>query len=105
MHKWPVLLVAFMLSSIAWGQGEFVGSNVCKTCHADVWSNFYKNPHYRSIASGDEPPERTGCEGCHGPAKAHVAAHGGKTTIPHAFSLMERSEEHTSELQSHSFIS
>lgn len=67
----------------------FVGSDVCKTCHADVWFNFYKNPHYKSIASGKETPERTGCEGCHGPAKAHVEARGGKTTIPHAFSLME----------------
>jgi DmsE family decaheme c-type cytochrome len=66
----------------------YVGSNACKTCHADVWFNFYKNPHYKSIASGSEPPERTGCEGCHGPAKAHVEARGGKTTIPHAFSLM-----------------
>ena len=68
---------------------DYVGSTVCKTCHADVWFNFYKNPHYKSIASGDLPPERTGCEGCHGPAKAHVEAHGGKETIPRAFSLMD----------------
>src|ERR1041385_5207076 len=67
----------------------FVGSNACKTCHADVWMNFYKNPHFKSIASGKEPPEKTGCEGCHGPGQAHVAARGGKTTIPHAFSLMQ----------------
>ena len=67
----------------------YVGSQVCKTCHADIWLNFYKNPHYKSIASGKEPPERTGCEGCHGPGKAHVEARGGKTTIPRAFSLME----------------
>jgi len=67
----------------------FVGSNACKTCHADVWFNFYRNPHFKSLASGTEPPERTGCEGCHGPAQAHVAARGGKTTIPHAFSLMQ----------------
>src|SRR5215467_276803 len=67
----------------------FVGSAVCKGCHPDVWLNFYKNPHYRSVASGTEPPERTGCEGCHGPGKAHVEAGGGKTTIPHAFSLMD----------------
>ena len=66
----------------------FVGSAVCKTCHPDVWLNFYKNPHYKSIASGTEPPERTGCEGCHGPGKQHVEARGGKTTIPRAFSLM-----------------
>src|SRR6476469_2857638 len=67
----------------------FVGSAVCKSCHPDVWLNFYKNPHYKSIASGTEMPERTGCEGCHGPGKQHVEARGGKTTIPHAFSLMD----------------
>jgi DmsE family decaheme c-type cytochrome len=67
----------------------YVGSDVCKTCHADVWGNFYKNPHYKTISMGQAPPERTGCEGCHGPAQAHVAARGGKATIPHAFSLMQ----------------
>ena len=67
----------------------FVGSDACKTCHADVWSTFYRNPHFKSIASGEEPPERSGCESCHGGAKAHVEARGGKTTIPHAFSRME----------------
>ena len=66
----------------------YIGSNVCKDCHAEVWNAFYKNPHYKSIASGKEPPERTGCEGCHGPAQAHVEAGGGADTIPHPFSLM-----------------
>ena len=60
---------------------EYVGSAVCRTCHPDVYLNFYKNPHYKSIASGREAPERTGCEGCHGPGKAHVEARGGKATI------------------------
>ncbi len=66
----------------------FVGSNVCRTCHPDVWANFYKNPHYKSIISGKEAPERTGCEGCHGPGKAHVEARGGKATIV-AFSELQ----------------
>jgi DmsE family decaheme c-type cytochrome len=81
---------AFLLPIIAaYAQSqEFVGSNVCKTCHADVWFTFFRNPHYKSLASGEEPPERTGCEGCHGPAKAHVEARGGATTIPNAFSLL-----------------
>jgi DmsE family decaheme c-type cytochrome len=82
------LLTALALSAQTPG-GGYVGSEACKTCHSDVWFNFYKNPHYKSIASGSLPPERTGCEGCHGPAKAHVEAHGGKTTIPRAFSLMK----------------
>src|ERR1035441_6876334 len=66
----------------------FLGRKACKTCHADVWMNFYKNPHYKSVASGKEPQEKTGCEGCHGPAQKHVEARGGKTTIPRAFSVM-----------------
>jgi len=44
------------------------------------------------MASGKEPPERTGCEGCHGPAQAHVQALGGRDTIPRAFTLMKSSE-------------
>ena len=68
---------------------DYVGSAVCKTCHADIWFNFYKNPHYKSIAAGDQPRERTGCEGCHGPGKAHVEALGGRDTIPRAFSRMK----------------
>jgi DmsE family decaheme c-type cytochrome len=60
---------------------QYVGSAVCKTCHPDVWASFYKNPHYKSIASGTARPEHTGCEGCHGPGKAHVEARGGKATI------------------------
>ena len=66
----------------------YVGSNACKTCHADMWMNFYKNPHFKSVASGKELPEKTGCEGCHGPGQKHIEARGGKTTIPRAFSLM-----------------
>jgi len=68
--------------------GGYVGSNACRVCHADLWLNFYKNPHFKSIASGKEPPDKTGCEGCHGPGQKHVEARGGKTTIARAFSLM-----------------
>ncbi len=66
----------------------FVGSNVCKSCHPDLWSNFYKNPHFKSIASGKESVDKTGCEGCHGPGQAHVEARGGKATII-AFSQLQ----------------
>src|SRR5437588_9286805 len=68
-------------------ENKFVGSMVCKRCHPDVWLNFNKNPHYKSIASGKEPADKTGCEGCHGPGGNHVAAGGGKPTI-RAVSLM-----------------
>jgi DmsE family decaheme c-type cytochrome len=69
--------------------GGYVGSDACKTCHADIWQNFYKNAHYKSIASGKETPAKTGCEGCHGPAQGHIAARGGKSSIPHPFSVMQ----------------
>ena len=65
-----------------------VGNDVCRDCHGDIWESFYKNPHFKSIASGKEPPERSGCEGCHGGARAHVNAGGGADTIPRAFSLL-----------------
>jgi len=84
-----VFITALMAGAAAYGQSSaYVGSNACKTCHADVWFSFFKNPHYKSLASGEEPPERTGCEGCHGPGQAHVAARGGKATIARAFSEM-----------------
>ena len=83
-----VVLGAASLFGQAPSSGGYVGSSVCRTCHADIWLNFYKNPHYKSVASGKEPPERTGCEGCHGPGGAHVAAGGGRDTIPRAFSLL-----------------
>ncbi len=77
------LTVLFALSGPAQQQpsNTYVGSTACKTCHPDVWSKFYKNPHFKSIASGTEKPENTGCESCHGPGGAHVKAHGGKTSI------------------------
>jgi DmsE family decaheme c-type cytochrome len=68
--------------------GGFVGTNACKVCHADVFLNFYKNPHFKSVAAGDLPPDKTGCEGCHGPGQKHIEAGGGAGTIPRAFSLM-----------------
>jgi len=85
------LLVALVAARAEDKPSEYVGSDACKTCHADVWFNFYKNPHYKSLASGKESPDRTGCEGCHGPGGAHVAAHGGKATI-RAFSVMSPRE-------------
>ena len=90
MLKWiclaliPLALVAQTNPSPAGttgNSGKYVGSEVCKTCHADIWLNFYKNPHYKSISSGKESPAKTGCEGCHGPAADHVSARGGKAII------------------------
>ena len=75
-------------------KGEFTGDVGCRNCHKHdkIWDSFYKNPHFKSVASGKEPPERTGCEGCHGPGKAHVDAGGDINTVVHAFSVMKPQE-------------
>jgi DmsE family decaheme c-type cytochrome len=88
--KWTALFLLALpfASSAQTTPNKFVGSQVCRTCHPDIWLNFYKNPHFKSVVSGKEPEDKTGCEGCHGAGGNHVAARGGKTTIPRAFSLM-----------------
>lgn len=58
----------------------YVGSNACRTCHPNVWLNWYRNPHFKQTVATGAGPER-GCESCHGPGKAHVEARGGKSTI------------------------
>jgi DmsE family decaheme c-type cytochrome len=82
--RWIVLLFFPLLlpgqTATAPPANRFVGSEACKTCHADVSLNFFKNPH-----------SAKGCEGCHGPGGDHIAAHGGKATI-RAFSVLAPSE-------------
>lgn len=67
---------------------DYVGSAVCRTCHPNITVDFYKNPHFKSLVSGRTAPDQAGCEGCHGPGRAHVEARGGKETII-AFSLLK----------------
>lgn len=59
----------------------YIGSAECKGCHSDIWRTFNQNAHFKSIVSGKETPEDTGCEGCHGPGDRHLQAAGGKDTI------------------------
>jgi DmsE family decaheme c-type cytochrome len=59
----------------------FVGSQACQACHPDLFHGFNRNPHFKSIALANQPPERTGCEGCHGPGEAHIKGMGDKTQI------------------------
>jgi DmsE family decaheme c-type cytochrome len=64
----------------------YVGSDTCKTCHADMPSkDFYKHyedsPHFVTTLDTKRGPEWQGCEACHGPGKAHVDGGGDKTKI------------------------
>lgn len=59
---------------------DYVGSQVCRACHPDITTPFFRNPHHKTLAAG-YPAENSGCEGCHGPGRRHVEARGGKQTI------------------------
>ena len=64
----------------------YVGTETCKTCHADMPSkDFFKNyegsPHFVTTLDTKKGPEWHGCEACHGPGKAHVDGGGDKTKI------------------------
>lgn len=56
---------------------EFVGSDTCATCHADVVKSFNTNPHLALR----HPGNGVTCERCHGPGRAHVESGGDVTKI------------------------
>jgi len=58
---------------------DFVGSEVCAACHADVAKKFSDNPHSK-LALRHNGTGAT-CESCHGPGKAHVDSGGDVTKI------------------------
>lgn len=64
----------------------YVGNQPCRTCHPDITSTFFKNPHQKSTVNESLSPDRQGCESCHGPAKEHVESRGDKSKI-FAFSV------------------
>ena len=103
-HWFWVLTLQFFCAAVNAQQSsdsKYVGGEVCKKCHPAQWQTFFKNPHYKSVASGKEPPERTGCESCHGPAQTHVQKFGEKKAI-RAFSEMTPSQVLDACLRCHS---
>jgi DmsE family decaheme c-type cytochrome len=67
------------------GDGDYVGSETCITCHADQERRFKDTVMGKAMAHPRTPEEARGCESCHGPGRAHVEAGGGKDTIPIRF--------------------
>jgi len=58
---------------------DFVGSETCETCHAEVFKKFAENPHAKlALQHGGKGVT---CESCHGAGKAHVESGGDKTKI------------------------
>ena len=58
---------------------EFVGSETCATCHAEVSKGFADNPHTKMALMHGK--SGITCENCHGAGKAHVDGGGDVTKI------------------------
>lgn len=60
---------------------DYVGADTCKTCHEDMFKNFERTPHWKTMLDTHGGPSHQGCEACHGPGKAHVDSGGDPTKI------------------------
>ena len=58
---------------------DFVGSDTCVTCHAEVGKKFADNPHQKMAEMHGS--NGVTCENCHGAGKAHVDGGGDTTKI------------------------
>ena len=58
-------------------KAEYVGVDVCKTCHEDLYrKNFETTPHFKTTLQDGH-----GCESCHGPGSEHVGGGGDVSKI------------------------
>ena len=57
----------------------YAGSEACGTCHEDICKSHEKGAHAKTELNKNAALK--GCEGCHGPGKAHAEGGGDTTTI------------------------
>ena len=81
-------LSGWVFTAFAWqqptpagaAQADYVGTDVCLTCHADKGESLKGTPHGRKN-DPRSPTGKEGCESCHGPGKEHAEAGGDATKI------------------------
>jgi DmsE family decaheme c-type cytochrome len=72
---------------------DFVGSDVCATCHAEVAKKFSNNPHSKlALTHGGQGAT---CESCHGGGKAHVEGGGDVTKIQQVSKMSPKQVDET----------
>src|SRR4051812_23266714 len=72
---------------------DYVGSETCATCHAEVAKKFVSNPHSRlALMHGGQGAT---CESCHGAGRAHVESGGDVTKIRQLTKLSARAVDAT----------
>jgi len=64
---------------VAQEEQKYVGPETCQKCHKKVATKWAMTVHRRTLFNSD--PSKKGCEACHGPGGAHVAAGGDPTKI------------------------
>jgi len=72
----------------------YVGVETCKNCHEDKAKSYEGTRHFATALGGKRGPQWEGCEGCHGPGKAHAESGGDKTKI---FAFHEASAKEASQ--------
>ncbi len=53
-------------------QEVYVGTALCVRCHIDFARQWEALPHSQLLLADSLPPERRGCEACHGPGGGHA---------------------------------
>ncbi len=69
----------------------YAGMDTCVTCHDEKGKNHDQGPHWKTSLVKNASPAYQGCEGCHGPGKAHAEA-GGDTSKIISFKSISREQ-------------
>ena len=78
-------------------KAQYTGSDACKACHEETYTKgFERTQHFKTTRKNEH-----GCESCHGPGAAHVAAGGDVAQIV-SFKKLSRAESNSRCLSCHS---